>query len=344
MTRQSLGDLQHAIMAVLWGRGEATAAEVHEALLAERGLTLEPIYSGKAMAALLWAQSRYGTFNLDLSAALSGFASPQRALELFNYLETVRLEARIGLTLPGLAREMRSLARGHITPDPRLARLHQPEAGAEDSLALLPELYERLTPPRCCYTVELRWDQAMAARNARIRKEKAQFRAELAQLLDEHDAGVRDTSVPDRFTVTPAAPQAAGRAGVALLLDGKPATLSQPLQQLMDSIWQDLSEVPDDYLVPTGARDDRAPARSAHDPADAWKGVDRVADAFLYHEWDFRRRHYRKNWCVLRELDVHPAGPEFVTATLAKYRPQVDRKSTRLNSSHMSESRMPSSA
>ncbi len=38
MPRPTLGDLQHAIMAVLWKRGEATVAEVHEALLAERGL------------------------------------------------------------------------------------------------------------------------------------------------------------------------------------------------------------------------------------------------------------------------------------------------------------------
>ena len=38
MARQSLGDLQHAIMAVLWAEGEATTARVHEALRAERGL------------------------------------------------------------------------------------------------------------------------------------------------------------------------------------------------------------------------------------------------------------------------------------------------------------------
>ncbi len=38
MPRQSLGDLQHAIMAVLWERGEATTAEVHEALRGPRGL------------------------------------------------------------------------------------------------------------------------------------------------------------------------------------------------------------------------------------------------------------------------------------------------------------------
>ena len=38
MPRHTLGDLQHAIMAVLWERGEATAARVHEALREERGL------------------------------------------------------------------------------------------------------------------------------------------------------------------------------------------------------------------------------------------------------------------------------------------------------------------
>lgn len=43
MPRQTLGDLQHAIMAVLWERGEATTADVHEALRAERGLALTTI-------------------------------------------------------------------------------------------------------------------------------------------------------------------------------------------------------------------------------------------------------------------------------------------------------------
>jgi predicted transcriptional regulator len=38
MPRHTLGDLQHAIMAVLWERHEATAADVHEALREERGL------------------------------------------------------------------------------------------------------------------------------------------------------------------------------------------------------------------------------------------------------------------------------------------------------------------
>lgn len=43
MPRQILGDLQHAIMAVLWDRGEATTADVHDALRDERGLALTTI-------------------------------------------------------------------------------------------------------------------------------------------------------------------------------------------------------------------------------------------------------------------------------------------------------------
>ena len=277
----------------------------------------------KAMAALLWAQTRYGTFNADLTGALSGFASPQRALELFSYLESVRLEARIALTLPGLAREMRTLAGDQGAPDPRLARLREPDAGPDDSLALLHELHDGFAPPRCCYTVGLRWDQAMAVRAARIRKEKAQFRTTLSELLHEHDAEGEHGSVPERFAVTPAEPESSGHAGVALLLDGRPTAPSHTLQQLMDSIWQDLGEVPDEYLVPAGGGDDGEAARRDHDSADLWKGVYHDEGAFYYNEWDHRRRHYRKNWCVLRELDVQPTGPEFVTATLAKYGPQV---------------------
>ena len=43
MPRQTLGELQHAIMKVLWDRGEATTAAVHEALREDRGLALTTI-------------------------------------------------------------------------------------------------------------------------------------------------------------------------------------------------------------------------------------------------------------------------------------------------------------
>jgi BlaI family transcriptional regulator, penicillinase repressor len=43
VARQILGELQHAIMAVLWSCGEATTADVHEALRVPRGLALTTI-------------------------------------------------------------------------------------------------------------------------------------------------------------------------------------------------------------------------------------------------------------------------------------------------------------
>ena len=42
-TSHHLGDLQLAIMRVLWGHGQATVAEVHETLEPERGLALTTI-------------------------------------------------------------------------------------------------------------------------------------------------------------------------------------------------------------------------------------------------------------------------------------------------------------
>ena len=42
-TQYRLGDLQLAIMGVLWARQEATASEVHAALLEERGLAVTTI-------------------------------------------------------------------------------------------------------------------------------------------------------------------------------------------------------------------------------------------------------------------------------------------------------------
>lgn len=42
-TSHHLGDLQLAIMRVLWNRGQATVADVHEALEPERGLALTTI-------------------------------------------------------------------------------------------------------------------------------------------------------------------------------------------------------------------------------------------------------------------------------------------------------------
>jgi len=275
----------------------------------------------KATAALAWAQVRYGTFNVDLLPALNACSDPKRALTLFNFLETVRLEARIALALPGLARGMRQLRAAQGATDPRLARLTDPAATAEDSLAVLKEYHAEFTPPRYCYMGELHWDEAMAVRSARIARERVLLRSALARALEGEDPQRARAESAARFSLAEAGSDAA--AGIELRLDGEPLALPENVGQLLESIVQDLGEIPDDYLVAAGDGGYRASVRGENDPADVWKGVYHEEGAFLYNEWDCRRRHYRKNWCVLRELDVHPGSPHFVDATLAKYAPQV---------------------
>jgi hypothetical protein len=82
----------------------------------------------KAMAGLMWAHVRYGTFSRDLQPVCDGYPDPVRALSILAELETVRLEARIAAVLPGLAREIGTLRDPGHAPDPRCVVLA--DAGA----------------------------------------------------------------------------------------------------------------------------------------------------------------------------------------------------------------------
>ncbi len=278
----------------------------------------------KALTTVLWAQGCFGTFNADLDAACSAYVDPARALELLNTLETVRLEACIARALPGLAREMRELRDGE-TDDPRCASLTAASATVNDSIALLARVYADMAPARHSYLPVLQPDQAAAVRKARMEKEKDEFQSALAQLLEEkYGSSSPQPQLDKRFSVqAPDQPAENGNASHTLMLDGKPVAPPENVSQLMDSILQDLGEIPDDYLAAAGDGGYRQPQRDRQDPADVWKGIYHEQGAYFYNEWDCRRRHYRKNWCVLRELDVHPGNAAFVAATLAKYAPQV---------------------
>lgn len=277
----------------------------------------------KAMAALLWAQSRYGTFNVDLKPALAQYPSAKRALDLFSYLETVRLHARIATSLPGLARDMHRLQPSSPELDPRVKRLCRPDARASDSLAVLMEIYENFDPPRTAFGVELRWDQAMAVREARLSREKSQFQAGLTELLRQQNADTTQKNREAGSRVAVSAPDSADVLDCTLTVDGQTWPTPNDLRQLVESIRQDLGEIPDDYFLSGSNGEYREREGLLEGPDEHRAGTDYDAPFFFYNEWDCDRRHYRKNWCVLRELDGHPGDPEFARSTLVKYAVQV---------------------
>ena len=278
----------------------------------------------KALATHLWAQTRYGTFNIDLVEKLAAYADPAHALALYHYLETARIDAIIARELPGLARELAAL-RNDIEPPAGCGRLRDPAAGAADSLALVGVLYATFQPPHLSYMGTLHPEIVQAVRAARMQREKKELRFELAKMLPDQPAnGETQPAAGDqpRYAVIKkdGVDNSGGR---ELTLDGSPVTPPDHVNDLLESIAQDLGAIPDEYLAPAGDGDYRD-NRAAEDQAAAvWQGACPEEGALLYNEWDYKRRHYRKNWCVLREVDVHPGDADFIDATLARYAVQV---------------------
>lgn len=284
----------------------------------------------KAMATHQWAQTWYGTWQVDLGNVFARYPDIESANKLFHALETIRLNAKIMRDLPGLYREIKRLcaASGEhlfLNIEAGIVRtLTTPDSLVTDSIKALADSYGKVEPSPCFYQGLLKPENVRRVREGRTRQDKVQLQRALAQLADEmghlqeteenHSLTrnfslqcIESKELPEGFTF-------------ALQIDGKYATLPDDVKGTLASIHQDFGEVRDDYLVPAGPGEYNDTAQQGHnDPDDVWKGTYHEEGAFLYKEWDYDRQHYRKNWCVLRERDVHPQHDGFVSDTLAKH-------------------------
>jgi nitric oxide reductase NorD protein len=278
----------------------------------------------KILASLLWAQGRHGTWHADLGAVCAAYPDPDRAATLLAHLENLRLQARLVTTMPGIARDMRSLS--DTPPDPRCSALAGPNASVHDSIALLATLYGRYEPPRLPWQTALH-PAARSVRDTRIRRERGELAAALSQLLQQHPQAEAGRPVPEgaRFSLDIRHDGDRAAAAFELKLDGAAITAPVGVTQLLDSILHDLGDIPDDYLQGAGIGDDALRQATQRDPAEATdaSGAEHGPATHFYDEWDHLRRHYRKDWCALRELDAPPGDEAFITATVDKYRPQI---------------------
>lgn len=283
----------------------------------------------KAMVAYLWAQTRYGSFRDPLWASLAQAEQPERFLGSFHAFESVRLESLIERELPGLFREITRLRRAlDESVDPHwlglTSRLRQADATQADSLALAFEHQGRADlPAPGFFHGELQPEQARKVMAARMEREKARFRSILRDIVT--DLRGEDAADPSghRFDHHGARPEpgAVDLEDMQLALDGQPVPVPENARALSKSIVQDIGRIPDDYLVPAGPGeyDPRLLHDHEPDPDDVWQGVYHEVGAHLYSEWDFRRQHYRKQWCAVREKTVIPVYDDFHRATLLKY-------------------------
>ena len=190
-----------------------------------------------------------------------------------------------------------------------------------DTLAATAALYplQMPWPDALAYQGGFDLEAAQAAIEQRLDTEKSRLQSALSDLLANNakQAEAGDPDADDRFELTDFAQQ--DGTDFELKLDGEAATLPPDIENLLSSLLQDLAQLPEDWLTPAGDGEYRPSEHKNKDAEDAGNGSNREQNVFRYDEWDFRRQNYRKNWCVLRELNAHPVYDDLVEQTLAKY-------------------------
>ncbi|MEN8178475.1 MAG: nitric oxide reductase activation protein [Pseudomonadota bacterium] len=284
----------------------------------------------KATMVHLWAQARFGTFHIDLERQFESHPAPRHALHCFHLLEMERLEACIQREFPGLYREMQGLKKKLSNNPPPVgwidlvAPLKLPSATVADSLVLLEQAIGQSLPDVVCFQGQLTPAAVNQAMAKRMEREKAQLRVALKDIADEINAGHEPEQEPvERFDARQEIDLEIPEGfKMELSLDGKNVPLPEHVKETMISIIQDLGEIPEEYLVPAGAGEYNLEdyEEKMLDPEQVWSGTYHEEGAFLYQEWDFRRKHYRKNWCVVREVPIKPVYDGFVDQVIIKHK------------------------
>ena len=291
----------------------------------------------KASIAYLWAQIQFGTFRTDLSAL------DEKQLETFCALERIRLEAKLQKELPGLYRDMQmlrsreqALSDNDIIPiedsawQQIIAQLSHPEAGVDDTLRCIGQLENGRLPAASCFHGIIRHELVSEVMQKRIEREKAFFRVALSEMAKESlqttetEEPLVDESLKFDLKLKNENREISS-GNIELELEGELMPVPEHVRELMTSIIVDFGEIPPEHLYAAGPGDYDLKKYEDEQlsPDDVWKGTYHEEGAELYNEWNFKRQHYHKNWCVLRELPVEPEYNSFVEDTLNKYSGQL---------------------
>lgn len=292
-------------------------------------------------AVYLWAQNRYGTWQLKPLEQLSRMPASAQATGIYAHLECYRLETCLARELPGLARRLRELQQAagvdRQPPDDAwqaaVARVTAAQATAEDSLALIETLRDSPLPAVAPYMGIMYPDRVRQLVRKRVAAERERLQRSLRQLEQRLVGDTPQRSDRDN-TDTTSAPKPGGQFSLSagkshagerqarpqLEYQGRKVKTPADVEGVLTSIEQDLGEVPEDYLVAAGDTPYDADAESARDREYKAEPLHYAEGALSYPEWDYNRQRYRQDYCLLHEQTVKPGNPDFIQQTLQKYR------------------------
>lgn len=185
---------------------------------------------------------------------------------------------------------------------------------------------------------ELRLVEVMKALHRRRLEKQQRFIETFASYLAEHPDYQDAASNQDESSQTEQGSSAEEDQAVAILqdlrdgeggqqdtlvyiqLDNENIELNQELKDLVEDIVEDLGQLPSNYV--SSAVGKAGESRGMPD-TDGGREVHEVQAKYTYDEWDFRRKGFRKNWCVVVEKQIDMVRSTFVDDTLRKYRHQI---------------------
>ena len=284
----------------------------------------------KASAIHLWAQTYYGTWRVKKSD-FDSFANIDNAVRAYHFLETIRLDSKIKSELPGVGRildnfnpkdKIKSISKNFKKA---VELLEKEKSSHLDSLNLVPDIIEDLDRiPKSLYAGDLNLDSVTSVTNDRINQDKESFEKALDELHDqwrqvEDNPDDNENSNDEKnnektFSVS----KENKEDEYDVVLEYGDTSISPPenVKQLMESIIQDLGEIPDEYLEPAG---DGGYNTDPEKDETANEYQNSNFD-FSYDEWDHARQKYRKDWCKLNEKTVKEVSNNFIADTLNKHR------------------------
>lgn len=180
---------------------------------------------------------------------------------------------------------------------------------------------------------ELRLKEVMAAIQKQRKIQQQQFIETFSSYLAdslEYDVANEDgaeestagnSAGVEQEAVLKTEPQEQNQAGkpVYIVVGDQEVELTEELSELTEEIINDLGHLPLNYV------------NSAVMEADQNRGMPRkrgdetvsAGVQFKYDEWDYRRKGYRKDWCIVNEKPVSQVQSSFVEATLSRYQYQI---------------------
>jgi nitric oxide reductase NorD protein len=268
----------------------------------------------QGLAVQLWAQTRYGTFNVDLEDALAAWPEREQALTWLAHLEAVRLEACVARDLPGLGNLLAELRGAWPTElSVALADLQSEDADVNDTLRWLDHfMAEAAVPPAPTFVGRLEPGIAARVRSERITRDTETLKKAIGALKGA--AGKRNAP-PNDFSAE--LNQETGE--IEVRVDGEAVKLPDDARAAAQSLLQDLGQVPPEVLTPAG----EAPWTPDDRPKQGAETLCSGDSNIRYDEWDYHRNAYRRAWCHVFVTDVKPGEGNFVRETKVRYAPFI---------------------